>query len=245
VDAAQLAQVENLPAFVRARELRLSGLIRDAMAEWRFGQESLQPNALPQAVHLAARWGWYDQAVTAATAARVFNDYELLYPRPYDAPVKAGARLTGLTPEIVYSVIRQESLYRNDAVSTANARGLMQLQLDTARRTARQWKLSAPSDIALFDPAVNVVLGAAQLKLLLDRFGEQLPVALAAYNAGPNAAQRWLPPVPMEPDIWIENIPYSETRGYVQRILWHSVVFAWLPKGKAQDTRGWLTAVRP
>jgi soluble lytic murein transglycosylase len=159
--------------------------------------------------------------------------------------VQTAAQLTGLMPEIVYGVLRQESLYRTDAVSTANARGLMQLQLDTARRTARQWKQAVPSDIALFEPSVSVVLGAGQLKLLLDRFGGQLPVALAAYNAGPNAAQRWLPAGPMDPDIWIENIPYNETRGYVQRILWHSVVFAWLPKGQAQDTSGWLKGVQP
>jgi len=64
-------------------------------------------------------------------------------------------------------------------------------------------------------------------------------------NAGPNAAQRWLPSGAMDPDIWIENIPYNETRAYVQRILWHSVVFAWLRTGKAQDAHQWLGAVSP
>jgi soluble lytic murein transglycosylase len=70
-------------------------------------------------------------------------------------------------------------------------------------------------------------------------------VALAGYNAGPGAAQRWLPGNAMDPDIWIENIPYNETRAYVQRILWHTVVFSWLHSQEAQDTRGWLSAVRP
>jgi soluble lytic murein transglycosylase len=145
----------------------------------------------------------------------------------------------------VYSVIRQESLYRSDAVSTADARGLMQLQIETARRTARQFGRPTPTATALSDPAVNVVLGAAHLKELLDRFGGQLPLALAGYNAGPGAAQRWLPATSIDPDVWIENIPYNETRAYVQRILWHSVVFAWLRDGEAQDTRQWLTAVKP
>jgi soluble lytic murein transglycosylase len=244
-DEAQVARIENLPAFVRARELRLSGLTRDAAAEWRFGQETLQPSALPQAVHLAARWGWYDQAITTATAARAFNDYALLYPRPYDAPVHAAAKLTKLTPEIIYGVIRQESLYRVDAVSTANARGLMQLQIDTARRTARRFKQPVPTEAALTDPAVNIVLGASHLRELLDRFGGQLPIALAGYNAGPNAAQRWVPAAPTDADVWIENIPYNETRGYVQRILWHSVVFGWLHRGAAQNSRDWVTSVNP
>jgi len=245
VDDARLARIEAQAALVRARELRASGLIRDALAEWRFGQGQLSPEELPQAVHVASRWGWHDQAITTATAARVFYDYPLLYPRPYDREVAAAAKLTGLAPDLIYGVLRQESLYRNDAVSTANARGLMQLQIDTARRTARAWQLPRPTEITLSDPSVNVTLGAAHVKELLDRFGGQLPVALAGYNAGPNAARRWLPDGARDVDVWVENIPYNETRGYVQRIYWHRVVFAWLRTGKAQDTRAWLASIRP
>jgi soluble lytic murein transglycosylase len=244
-DDTQLASIENLPPFVHARELRLSGLVSNAQAEWRFGQDSLQPAARAQAIHLAARWGWHDQAVATATGERLFNDYALLYPRPYDAQVAVAAQVSGLPPDLVYGVIRQESLYRSDAVSTADARGLMQLLPETARRTARQWKQPAPSVTALFDPAVNVVLGAAHLKELLDRFGGKLPLALAGYNAGPGAVQRWLPARAMDPDIWIENIPYNETRTYVLRIFWHTLVFAWLRDPQAQDTREWLKAVGP
>ena len=75
---------------------------------------------------------------------------------------------------------------------------------------------------------VNTTLGARYLRALLDRFDNQLPVALAAYNAGPNAAERWLPPQSIDADVWIENIPYDETREYVQRILWHRLMFTWL-----------------
>jgi soluble lytic murein transglycosylase len=245
LDAALLASIENLPPFVRARELRLSGLMSHAQAEWRFGQDALQPTARLQGIHLAARWGWYDQAVAIATGERVFNDYALLYPRPYDAEVAVAAQISGLPPEVIYGVIRQESLYRSDAVSTADARGLMQLLPETARRTARQFERQAPSDTALFDPSVNIVLGAAHLKQMLDRFGGQLPLALAAYNAGPGAVQRWLPARAMAPDIWIENIPYNETRTYVLRIFWHMLVFEWLRDPQAQDTREWLNAVNP
>jgi soluble lytic murein transglycosylase len=244
-DEVQIAVIENLPPFVRARELRLSGLVNHAQAEWRFGQDSLQPPARAQAIHLAARWGWHDQAVTIATGERVFNDYALLYPRPYDTEVAAAAKVSGLPAEVIYGVIRQESLYRSDAVSSANARGLMQLLPETARRTARQWKQPAPSDTALFEPAVNVVLGAAHLKELLDRFDGQLPFALAGYNAGPGAVQRWLPARAMDPDIWIENIPFNETRTYVLRILWHRLVFAWLRDPQPQDTKQWLNVVKP
>lgn len=244
-DPVQLASIENLPAFVRARELLLSGLVDLARAEWRAGHGQLLPAARAQAIHLAARWDWHQQAVATATGERVFNDYALLYPQPYDSQVAAAARLSGLPPQVIYGVIRQESLYQVDAVSSANARGLMQLLPETARRTARQWKQPAPTDADLFEPAVNVVLGAAHLKDLVDRFGGQLALALAGYNAGPGAAQRWRPDDAMDPDIWIENIPYNETRSYVQRIFWHTLVFSWLRSGEAQDTRHWLKDVNP
>ncbi|MGC4029548.1 MAG: transglycosylase SLT domain-containing protein [Steroidobacteraceae bacterium] len=245
VNTDQLSTLGSLPAFVRAHELLLCGLTDPARAEWRFGQDSLPPAARTQAIHLAARWGWYAQAVATATGERVFNDYALLYPRPYDAEVATAAQLSQLPTPLIYGVIRQESLYQRDALSSAGARGLMQLLPETARRTARQWKQPAPAVTSLFDPAVNVVLGAAHLKDLLGRFDGQWPLALAAYNAGPGAAQRWRPDRAMDTDIWIENIPYNETRNYVQRILWHTLVFSWLGNGAPQDTRGWLGTVGP
>jgi soluble lytic murein transglycosylase len=244
-DPALLASAGNLPEFLRARELLHAGLADKARAEWRQGQDLLPATVRPQLIHLAAGWGWYQHAVATATGEQVFNDYALLYPRPYDAEVASAAQLSGLPHPVIYGVIRQESLYQSDAVSSADARGLMQLLPETARRTARQWSRPSPTAAALFEPAVNVVLGSAHLKDLLDRFDGQLPLALAGYNAGPGAAQRWLPGTAMDPDIWIENIPYNETRAYVQRILWHTVVFSWLHSQEAQDTRGWLSAVRP
>ena len=241
-----IATLERTPALERARELFLCGMRPEAMAEWQFGFDTLSPEARLQSIRLAAQWGWYEQAVTVATAQRVFNDYSLLYPRPYDAQVNAAAHLAEVAPEIVYGVVRQESLYRIDAVSSAGARGLMQLQLATARTTARHYKRPSPTLTDLFDPYINTALGAARLRMLLDEFDDQIPVALAGYNAGVNAVRRWLPAESLDSDIWIENIPYNETRGYVQRILWHSLTFTWLKtKGVAQQTASWLAPVSP
>lgn len=245
-NAELITTLEHVPALERARELFLCGMRPEALAEWQFGFETLSPEARVQSIRLAAEWGWYEQAVTVATAQHVFNDYSLLYPRPYDAEINAAARLAQLAPEIVYGVVRQESLYRIDAVSNAGARGLMQLQPATARSTARYYKRPSPALTDLFDPYINTALGAARLRMLLDEFDDQIPVALAGYNAGPNAVMRWLPQEPMDSDIWIENIPYNETRGYVQRILWHSLMFTWLrTKGQAQPTEAWLAPIRP
>jgi len=243
-DQEVLASIERVPAMERARELFLCGMYPEALAEWQLGYTSLSEAGRLQSIRLAASWRWYDEAIAVASGQQVFNDYVLLYPRPFDPQVEQAARLTQLAPELIYAVLRQESLYRVDAVSSADARGLMQLQLDTARRTARQWKRPQPALADLFDPATNILLGATRLRTLLDQFDGQTPIALAAYNAGSNAVTRWLPRRPMDSDVWIENIPYGETRIYVQRILWHVLTFTWLHGRQAQQTKSWLMPIR-
>src|SRR5215469_12701261 len=242
-DQELLASIERVPAMERARELFLCGMRQEALAEWQLGYGSLSEAQRLQSIRVAAAWRWYDQAIAVASAQRVFNDYVLLYPRPFDTEVEQAARLAQLEPGLIYGVLRQESLYRVDAVSSADARGLMQLQLDTARRTARQWKRPKPDLADLFDPATNILLGAARLRTLLDQFDGQIPAALAAYNAGASAVMRWLPGKSVDSDVWIENIPYGETRGYVQRVLWHVLTFTWLHTREAQQTKSWLTPI--
>jgi soluble lytic murein transglycosylase len=149
-----------------------------------------------------------------------------------------------LPAALIYAVIRQETLYRADAVSHAGALGLMQLTPDTARHTATRWRKPLPGPADLFEPDINIALGAAQLREMLDALGGQPLIAIAAYNAGPNAARRWLPAAPCEADVWLENIPYNETRSYVQRVLWHELVFTWLQNGEPQDTAAWLQPIR-
>jgi soluble lytic murein transglycosylase len=145
----------------------------------------------------------------------------------------------------IWAVMRQESLYRKDAVSRADARGLMQMLPSTAAAVARRWRLPPPRRESLFDPAEAVPLGAAYLRELLDRHAGQLILTLAAYNAGAASVGRWLPPRSMDADIWIENIPYTETRAYVQHILEHIVAFAWVGDAPLPRLGGLMPAVTP
>lgn len=244
-DDAVRAHLAQVPALVRAHELLLCELRGQAMAEWQFTFDELSPVERQQAISLAAEWGWYDLAVTAATSLKIFFDYSLLYPQPYEPSVIAAARAAQLPVSLIYGVIRQESLYRTDVVSSAGARGLMQLELSTAKPTAKALKLPTPHMTDLFDPQINSTLGAGHLHMVLDKVDGQLPLALAAYNAGIAAASRWLPASSIAPDVWIENIPYNETRNYVQRILWNTVVYGWIRSdGHSQDTASWLTPIR-
>jgi soluble lytic murein transglycosylase len=213
---------------IRAHELYLCDMADDAAVEWTAALGGADPAAKVQAAHLAARWGWYAESIAMLVQAGEWDDVLLRYPRPYTEAVGRASELSGVPADWILGVMRQESLYRKDAVSRADARGLMQMRPATAAAVARRWRLPPPHNDALFDPSVALRLGADYLRELLDRYGGQLDLGLAAYNAGPVPVSRWLPPKPMDADVWIENIPYNETRAYVQHILEHIVAFAYV-----------------
>jgi soluble lytic murein transglycosylase len=228
----------------RARELLLAE--RDAWAnlEWRAAVRELEPPLRIQAARLASSWDWHIQAVTILAELDIHDMYELSYPDPYGVLIRRHSRGVGVTDDLVYGVMRQESLFNPRAVSSANAYGLLQLLLPTAREVARRNGLGQPARADLMRPDVNIPLGANFLRELHDRFDGQWLPALASYNAGPNAARRWLPEQPLEPDIWIENIPFNETRGYIQRVLWHTTVYRWRQTGEPQEPTALLQPVR-
>ena len=226
LDVAAQATLAKSAGLIRAHELFDCDMTDEATSEWNAALEGADNALKVQAAVLASNWGWFAQSITTLAQSGEFDDVTLRYPRPYmDAVVRAG-KLAQLPQDWILAVMRQESLFRKDAVSHADARGVMQMVLPTASAIARRWHLSSPGRDGLFDPSIAVPLGAAYFRELLDRYGEQLTLSLAAYNAGPAAVARWLPRTPMAADVWIENIPYNETRGYVQHILEHIVAYA-------------------
>jgi len=245
LDTALAESIGRSPGLVRARELFAVGLVPLAQSEWNAAYESLDAPAKRAALLLPSRWGWHFQAIASAAQQGLFDDYELLYPTPYDDEVEAAAGRTGLSTSLLYAVLRQESLYQPWAVSSAGAVGLMQLLPSTARITARRQGLPRPTRESLLEPGRNLPLGAATLEELVERFDGQVLLALAGYNAGPGAVRRWMPSRAMDADVWVENIPYNETRAYVQRIMWHSVVFQWLEDRRPEDAAAWLVEVTP
>ena len=242
-DDEAMVRIASGAPFVRAHELLLCGLRPLATLEWNAGYATLEGALKSQAVPLAARWGLHDVAVATASSQGVFKDYALLYPRPYRKEVNAAVGLTRVDEPLLYGVIRQESLFRPDATSLAGAVGLAQLGYSTAEVTASRWRLPKPTRADLYDPETSIRLGAARLATLMQKYSGQVPVVLAAYNAGESAAERWLPERAMDNDIWTENIPYNETRAYVRRVLWHSLVFDWIEDGHPKSTKSWLGSV--
>jgi soluble lytic murein transglycosylase len=231
------------PGLIRAHALFDCGLDDEAMLEWAvvFGSAD---NALKlQAAHLAARWGWYSQSIVTLAQVGEFDDVRLRYPRPFTSAVAEASKLTQVPQDWILAVMRQESLFRDDAVSRAGARGLMQMTPNTAIAVAKRWHLPVP-DNGTFDPPMDVQRGAAHLRDLLDKYG-QLGLTLAAYNAGAIPVARWAPTRTMDADVWIENIPYGETRNYVQRIVEHIVAFAWVRDAEPPRLATLLPEVTP
>ncbi len=141
------------------------------------------------------------------------------WPAPYEDELSHATRSGQPSRELVYSIMREESSYRPDVISVSGARGLLQLMPDTASRVAQSVQLASFDPDDLFRPAVNIALGSAYLGQLLDRFGGNAAAAIGSYNAGPEAVARWQPGHGTPEDVWIEQIPYDQTRGYVKRVL--------------------------
>ncbi|HEY6619853.1 MAG TPA: transglycosylase SLT domain-containing protein [Steroidobacteraceae bacterium] len=245
LDAAAQTRLSKIAGMIRARELFDCDMTDEAALEWNTALDGADNPLKVQAALLASRWGWFAQSITTLAQTGEFDDVTLRYPRPFSDVVSRAAKIAQLPQDWILAVMRQESLFRKDAVSRADARGLMQMVPSTASAVARRWHLPAPGHDDLFDPAIAVPLGAAHLRELLDRYGEQLTLSLAAYDAGSAAVARWLPPKPMDADVWIENIPYNETRGYVEHIAEHIVAYASLRGAQAPRLQILLSDVEP
>jgi soluble lytic murein transglycosylase len=186
---------------------------------------------------LALRIGLPDTAVFIAR--RMGRDGLMLpdegWPTPFDPP--AGE----LDPAVALGIMRQESSFDVGAVSPSGARGLMQLMPFTADAVAKQLGVGTSLVALTSDPEHNMQLGAAYLRQMLDQFGGSLPLAVAAYNAGPHRVEQWLaqngdPRVgPVDMIDWIEEIPVGETRNYVQRVLENVTIYR-ARRGEATPT---------
>ncbi|MFO1465046.1 MAG: transglycosylase SLT domain-containing protein [Steroidobacteraceae bacterium] len=244
-DAKRLKQLSAEPGLARARALFECGLTDEAGVEWAVAIADADVPTRTQAAILASRWGWYSQSIALLAQLGAWDDVKLRYPRPFAPEIAAASHRTRVPPDWIDALMRQESLFRTDAVSAAGARGLLQVMPATAAALARRWKIPYESRDALFEPSTAILLGAAHLREVLDKYQDDLPLALAAYNAGAVPVSRWRPSQPMDADIWVENIPYAETRGYVQRVLEHIVAFAWVRKAALPHLATLMPAVNP
>jgi len=228
----ELEKLANETDFKVVRELNL--LNRDAEAErqWWYAVKKLSKERRMIAAKLAQQWHKDQIAIATLVKADYWDDLALRFPVYYSSQVHNNANMQNLAPAIVFGLIRQESIFNKDAESAVGARGLMQIMPRTGMQIAGDLKEKWQSDNSLFNPDVNVRYGAFYYKRLLKQFHGHFALAIAAYNAGSGRVSKWLPSVASMPaDIWIETIPFKETRKYVTSVLSYAIIYQQLILG--------------
>ncbi len=228
VNAADERWLSSQSVIVRARELDLAGYPSEARAEWNHAVANMAPSRILLAAAHAQRWGWFNQVIAALGKAKLYDDLELRFPMAFNDLVRENGRRQRLDPALVFGVIRAESAFHVEARSSAGALGLMQLMPATARITARHVGVVLGGERAILAPPTNVRLGTQYLREMLNRYHGNLAMMAAAYNAGPGRVEQWRPRAGcMDAELWVETIPFRETRRYVRNLLFYAAVYEW------------------
>ncbi|MDT8404174.1 transglycosylase SLT domain-containing protein [Sulfuriflexus sp.] len=223
---AELEKIRNIPGIRRAGELYHVGLEIDARREWHHTIASFDKRQLQVAAILANRWNWHDRVVFTLGRTDTLDDLKLRFPIVYEKQVRRHAQRNQIDTAWVFGILRQESAYMSDARSHAGALGLMQLMPRTARYEARKLKLPLANQYDILDVDKNIRLGTAHLKRVLDINNGNQVLATASYNAGAQRVKSWLPESgQMDADVWIETMPFHETRKYVKRVMSTMAIF--------------------
>lgn len=229
LEVDQLQSVAKLDAMLRIHELWITGNITEARAEWIHSSATFSPDQLLAAGQLARDWGWYNTGIQAMIRGDLWNQLTVRFPLAYQDQFYKAASDTQVEPTLLYAIARQESAFDVEARSPVGAMGLMQLMPATAQYTAKVFGVDHSGSKELLKAEHNMLLGGHYLSHLLERFEGNRILAAAAYNAGPHRVNRWLSDAGKERpyDVWIETIPYGETRQYVQNVLCFSVIYGY------------------
>ena len=234
-DERIITQLATRADLIRARELFLVGLDGRGRSEWDIAISFMPAEQKVQAAILASRWGWHSRAISAAASGGEYDDLSLRYPLPYHDTFRQYAQDASIPPTWAYGVARSESLFMRDVRSSAGAIGLMQLMPNTGRQVAKEIQLPYAGLDTLTNPQSNIRLGTTYLGQMAARYGGNRVLATAAYNAGPHRVDAWLPDAgTIDARIWIENIPFNETRKYVRRVMAADTIFHWRMTGETR-----------
>lgn len=219
------------PALERAMALYQVGLLDHARATWFKWLITLPEAHQHQAALLASEVGWHDRAVATLASSGKMRAYTLRFPLDHTDEVGQAANQHRVDQALIYGLMRAESALQPDARSPVGAMGLLQLMPSTARAVARRQGRQLRDVEELYDPQTNVALGVAHLAELEERFDNDWRLVAAAYNAGINAVERWLNrdnvPADLPRDVWVETLPFYETRDYVPRVLAFATIYEW------------------
>jgi len=219
---AMLAQ----PAMQRTLALYRMGLREEAAKEWSLAVRKLDDRQLLVASEIASRNEMYDRSINAADRTVMLHDFSLRYPAPYRDSLQGRIQENNLEEAWVYGLMRQESRFVTQAKSNAGASGLMQVMPATARWVARKLGMKDYRTTFISQLDTNLKLGTYYMKNILSSLGNNPVLASAAYNAGPGRARQWQADGPLEGAVYVECIPFDETRDYVKKVMSNTVYYA-------------------
>lgn len=222
ITAEEKALVVKSPEAKRALEFFAIGRFHHARLEWNYWLSKLSQRDKLVASKVATEMQWYDRAIFTLAKVGYLNDVNLRFPLGFETEIKHYADNQKINPAWAFAITRRESSFMSDANSPAGAKGLMQIMPATAKQLARK-KVSTQY---LFKAKNNINLGTKYLRNLLDRHHGNQVLATAAYNAGPHRVKSWLKDAePLPADVWIETIPFKETREYVKSVLAYQEIY--------------------
>ena len=238
------------PGLQRALYAIAIGLRPEGTREWNYSTNLHTPGGMNDrellaAADLACQKQVWDRCINTSERTKDVMDFEQRFPMPLREVVVRRASEIQLDPAYVYGLIRQESRFIMDARSHVGASGLMQVMPATAKWTAKKIGMTSFTPDQINDREVNVAIGTGYLKLVLDDFEGSMPLATAAYNAGPGRSRNWRNGPVLEAAIWAENIPFLETRDYVKKVLSNTTNYAALLTRQPQSLKARLGAVGP
>ncbi|WP_036300543.1 transglycosylase SLT domain-containing protein [Methylotenera sp. L2L1] len=222
----EVTAIASQPAIKRAFELQKLDMRWEAKAEWVWATRDFDDKQLLAAAEYAQRQKWYDVAISTADNTKQLHDFNLRYPIPYRDLFRAAAVNENVDEAWIYGLTRQESRFMHYAKSGVGASGLMQLMPATAKWAAQRMGLSDYSHEMIHDLKFNVGIGTYYMRYTLEVMNGQAVMATAAYNAGPSRARRWVADEPLEAAIYVETIPFGETRSYVQKVMANAQIYA-------------------
>ncbi len=241
----ELAQAGALPGLQRALALFALGMRNEGVREWNWTLRGMDDRRLLAAAQLASDNEIWDRSISTADRTIALHDFSLRYPAPHREIFAEQARVRSLDETWVLGLVRQESRFVASARSSAGAAGLMQIMPSTARWVAHRLGLKNFSTAKVVSIDTNAALGTYYLRRVLDDMDGQPVLAAAAYNAGPSRARNWLDPSPMEGAIYVESIPFGETRDYVKKVMTNALYYAAVLGGKRVSLKERLGQVSP
>ena len=225
ISTQEINNIKYRDDFSIAYEFKMLERETQAKFQWWHALKQLNKNEIKAAAKLAQRWQWDEVAIFTIAKVKHWDDIALRFPLSFAENIHENAIKQDINPALLFGLIRRESSFFKKAHSPVGARGLMQIMPNTGRQIAKDLKQRWQGKNSLYDPVRNIKYGSYYYKKLVKQFGGNYALALAAYNAGPHRVKSWLPKEPLPADIWIEIIPFNETRGYVTTVLMYAMIY--------------------